>query len=103
MLTHQLIRHIIKFVVSLINVYLFKTNEKVPTTMLLMIGLFWKKTFIKKKFQPISIIMHDWALNSIRKYILKQWGVKLWDFKSLCDAIWWGQPKVKKLWFYIIV
>jgi hypothetical protein len=40
MLTHQLIRHIIKFVVSLINVYLFKTNEKVPTTMLLMIGLF---------------------------------------------------------------
>ena len=42
-------------------------------------------------------------LNSIRKYILKQWGVKLWDFKSLSGATWWVQPKVKKFRFYIIV
>ena len=31
-----------------------------------------------------------------RKYILKWWGVKLWDLKNLCGVILWGQLKVKK-------
>ena len=54
-------------------------------------------SYIKENMmcQNSNEMFNNGIKNSIRKYILKQWGVKLWDFKSLCTATWWGLRSTK--------